>query len=1144
VDITDSKELPPGLDIFASALRKNIPIVAILGQTTGWSSIDLDPVLKLSLEKIGRKGEAWTHLLSKEALESNFYDWVAERFSRRIPSEELSALADIPVSAIFTSSIDPGFPNLFGTNGREPEPILLGNPQPSELRSSRRPPIFYLFGRAGAGTYELDPPTNRQTLSQRRLQHASIMLLNAKESATVLGLIVIDGFNQSGDWLRSEDLLAAISSAPKGGVVWFGQDPLLTDEDRDAFNDLITSGVIVRVPISLGEAYTLLRATTEVSSPEKWDEPEIVTLQAGENFVVPARLRLVTEATASIVDNSWTGFLPPFSVALDAAAFQSFHGANIGARALVEGIRRGYSFRRDFEDELHARVERALAKHHDQAGAIVLHGQSGVGKTIALGRLAVFARTRAQVPVLIAFGGRVPQPAEISPFLEAVGKFNAVTLLLIDANGAMQRYDELLMALRSNGHKVVIVGTSYRLENTEPRFIPAPSLLSPVERIKLTDLAKSYKFESEPNDAETNHALAKFYRSLPESRGGMADGLSREARYVETALRLKETRPRVRTGLGALALALVTSGYAKESSQTFATDIANEDIELDSPGARVIDFVMAVSRLYKAVPINLLLRTVLSSRSKDSVPVDVETLRDLFDGEDIFRWRRGGKDQSELLIEARLQIEAELVCNRRLGTPAAEATRIAELLSNAYRAAIEDSEESHFATDIVYALGPDGPARDRYKDAYLEIARCLTTLRQKHGVLNARLMLQESTLRRAYIRTHDVESEEKARVLEEATRAVNDALTAIDLSGTNRLYAARRTRENLMTERAATYGFLATDSAQREENVDLVWASYRAARDAARLAAGRSFGYQPMDISLWVPIRVFRECSYLSDLQRAELQADIRATLDIVDPTTLPQEQANLFNKQRLAAAEVLGDIDLSDAAFAALDAAGSAVGYYLKARALAPTRPEQGELASDADINAAEEAATYLTNVYPKISHDIRSLQLLISMEWIKTTGRWLFRGLRQPLPTRIEERDRLRMLVTEMRTIDEEAFATQYRYIDAVLHWLVGDEEYALGSWRALARDTEFVEARRVANRHLITDIGSKPVIYNGLIIKSIGAGRWSVKVEGLNRKVDLQESDFSNQAIAPGRLVRDFAISFNYRGPIADPFYSRGS
>jgi hypothetical protein len=427
----------------------------------------------------------------------------------------------------------------------------------------------------------------------------------------------------------------------------------------------------------------------------------------------------------------------------------------------------------------------------------------------------------------------------------------------------------------------------------------------------------------------------------------------------------------------------------------------------------------------------------------------------------------------------------------------------------------------------------------------LEIARCLTTLREKYGVRNARLMLQESTLRRAYIRAREPGTEGKAIILGEATRAIDEALAAIDLSSTQPLYAAKRTREYLLTERAATYGFLATDSAKFASSAE-IWATYRTAKDAAMLAAGKTVGYQPLDIALWVPIRILRADathSALNDLQRAELKADIRAVLDKVDVTALPQDQQTNFERQRLAAADVLDDVELSESAFNALDMAGSTVGYYLRARKLAPTRPDHGEVASSSEKTAAEDTAKYLTKHYAKISSDPRCLHLLFSMEWIKATGRWIFRGLRQPLPSEFEQINRLRSLIGEISLIEKDALSAQYRYIDAVLNWLSGNEEYSFRVWRALAKDTEYIEPKRVINRHSITDANGKPIIFSGVVVKSIGAARWAVKVNNLDHEIDLQEADFQNYQVHPGREIKNFSVSFNYRGPIADAFHTRG-
>lgn len=1133
--------------ILTQAFVNKAPVIAVLGQNCGWSTNKIDPVLSQIFKRLEKAGSCWSDLIDREPLNENIFSWAAERFLRRPPSDLMLNVADIPLSAIYTSSIDPTLTNLFSTNGREPEPILVGTPSPTEIRSTRRPPIFYLFGRAGGGAEELDPPRSRQQLSQRRTKHSSPMLLNLPESATSLGLIVIDGYSPTDDWLRAEDLLSAVASASKGGVIWYGKEPEFNnDDDEDYYNNLVEKRVIVRDSRSLGEAYLLAKSNSDIPLEQDWDEPEIITLKSGGDFVVPPRLKLITEATATIIDNSWTGFLEPFSDSLEKIAFQSFHGANIGARALIEGIRRNYTFERDFEFELSSKTLKALNRHHEQKGAIILHGQSGTGKTIAMGRLALNIRTREKCAVLIINGHRVPQPTDVAPFLEEIGRTGTVTLILIDVSAPPNRYDELLQALRSGGHKVVIVGTCYRLEPTSSRYVLAPDSLSDRETDLLSELSSKYFPPGSTFDVKSAHALAKFYWGLPDSRSGIADGLSREARHTETALRIKGEKPKRRKELSSLALALIKAGYSGTTEKLFDDTYDADNLDLNNPAAKVIDYVMAVSRLYKAIPINLLLRTALSSAGKASESFDIEIVRDLFEGQDLFRWQYGGRDESELLVSARLQIEAELVCNRRIGSPEIESRYILELLANAYRAGPEDNEESHFAIDMVFAMGSDGPAGDRYKDAYLDIARCLTDLRKRKGVRNARLMLQESVLRRAYLRTHEntIDRDQKAIILAEATDAVNDTFAAIDSEGSGKLYAAKRTREFLYTERAATYGFLATDSASRESDSNEVWASYTAAREAARVAIGRAFSYQPLDIALWVPIRVLKESSKLTKFQSAELQADIRATLDAVDPTTLTSTQKVLYDRQKFFAGEVLHDDLMSDEAFEALRASGSSVGYYLRARALAPSRPDTISDATTADIEAAKQTVKYLEDARRKINLDARSLQLLLSMQWLSSTGHWLFRGFRQPLPHQSQARENIRSLLLDLQALEDKNFSPQMRYLTAVFMWLCGEDNEAIRSWRILAKDTEYVEAKRITNRHTITDDSGKPVAFSGHIVKSLAPGRWSVKIEGLNRTVDLQESDFSDRDFALGKTVRQFAISFNYRGPIADSSYWRNT
>jgi hypothetical protein len=295
--------------------------------------------------------------------------------------------------------------------------------------------------------------------------------------------------------------------------------------------------------------------------------------------------------------------------------------------------------------------------------------------------------------------------------------------------------------------------------------------------------------------------------------------------------------------------------------------------------------------------------------------------------------------------------------------------------------------------------------------------------------------------------------------------------------------------------------------------------------------------YFPLDIALWLPADILREAKNLGASEKLELEADIRSTLDVIDPETLDASQQEVFQRQRFRVGEVLGDAPLTDEAFAALAAGGSAAGYYLRARALAPARPELGETATAGAQAAAKNSTRYLWSVYDRISADVRCLMLLLSCEWVVTTAHWPFRGQRQPLPVQPDDRLRIRQILLDLLTSAPNEVQARYRYLDAVLNWLTNDEVGARESFRTLAAETEYVERGRVISRHTITDEGGQPVLFDGLVERQIGDARWSVFVDKLSRRVDLLEGEREKSTITIGRRLRGFGISFNYLGPIAD-------
>lgn len=1131
----EPQDVKKGRELLRQHWVEGTPLVALWGQLAGWSTGTPDPVLVRGLQHSSRAGESWKSLLSNEPLQDDFYLWLADRFTNRAASRIIVEAARAPWCAVFTSSIDNGLANCVAGNGREPQTILQGEPAPRVLRSTRRPPFYYLFSQAGQHVAALKPPPTRHALTVHGLQHASAMLRRLQETATPLGLIVIDGYDPGHDWLKADNLLAAISGAPCEGVLWCGPEPRFLEEDQFIYDELVRRQVVVRTPEALGAIVNELVENMDVPEALGWDSAEAVTLKDGGIVKTTPNLRLLTQASATLIDDSWADALESFSEIETDAAFQSFHATSASFRFIADGVRRGFSIERAFEGHLHKRVDEAL-EHHHSASAIVLHGQSGVGKTIAFARMAIRAKVRGYAVLFVS--RRVPQASDLSAFLTAVDQQHGVTLVLVDTMSPASRYDDLLRALRSVGHRVVVVGTSYRIEfkgNGPNRFVEANALLDPAEQAGLVSLASQFvpSVASLVSKAKSSqYVLAGFYRLLPYSRARLSAGLRKEVDNTRLALNSKAAGAKP-TQPGAIAQALIKAGYPVGASTLLPTitDSAGE-----SPEARAIDLVMASSRLFKAVPLNIVMRAIGASQGVRG-SFDVDTLLSLIRGQDLFRWTYADEEQTDILVEARLQIEARLICEARFGSAYREAEAFCCLIAAATRAGLEPSDETSYVAELVHAAGPDGPEGDRYCESYASIARALTTLRETTGVPNARLMLQESVLRRHYLRTQKtIEHTQKIEILNEAVSAVDEALRLIEENGDGGIFASRQTKDNLWNERAATYGFVATDMGQRGQS-DEAYAAYKAAHDAAKLAKARRDSSFSIDVSLWMPTGILRQGKSLTEVQRLEIAADLKSSIDSVDESMFDETQREKFQTRRLDAGEAMNDAPVSDDAFRRLDEAGSAAGYFMRARRLVSEKLGQSEPTTE-DIANAKECVKYLRQHYDKINQDERCLRLLLDMEWAARTQKWMMRGLRQPFPYNESTRRVVQDIIRDMAALGEDTLATKYRYLRALTTWLEGNQQTSVTLWNELGHDTQFADSQRVSIRHVLTDQQGVPIMHRGVVERQIGIGRYSVRVAGLGLTVDFIAEYFPSTDLAVGRSVSDFAIAFNYRGPLADP------
>ena len=1127
-------------DLLVSAIEEQRPIVLILGQDAWSESNDGDAVLVKALGRLGRDRNSqrgWSTLLGAEKLPDEFYDWLAERFARRVHPPSLEVLTQLPWSAVFTSSLDPTLKGLLEGRGRQPEVILTANETPPAARSRTSPPLYHLFSRAGEHDPAALPPASRPELNIRRARHVVTLLNRVLETATTLGLIVVDGFASGRDWLKIDDLLGVLGDAASPQVIWFGGQLHIDGELAEDFDAAVKSNRIVVESRRLGTLIAELRALDRLPDPMPPDAeaPGLISLDNGRSLETTPEERLRVEAVASIVDDSWTEFLAPLGEDSEYATFRRFHGAVEGPRLLVEGVRRGFAIERDFERQLLRHVSTAITSHARIDTPIIVEGQSGTGKSVALARAVVYAREQKRMPVLYAIG-RIPRSQEVSKFCESADAAGAsttfagasTTLIVCDANRDVDDYYDLLIGLRSLGRRVVVMGSQYRKGESPGHRqylgVEAPAFLSDDERDKLHSLLGPYLGGIPDRDVlEKEHFLALLYHHLPASRARIGAGLGAEAQSA--AHLIGRIAQPVVPSITLLRQRIIESGVLSEYPSL--KDMPQEQSVSNSEEAakRLIDFVMLAGSLSCAVPVNLLIRAVTKHGH------DLSLIIHLFQNLDLFRWK-----EDTLFVGPRLTLEAEVLCRYRFGGADAEAAGFLELIGSVRGGGIDGRrDERRFLLDLLRQLGPDGIRGERYHSAYVRIARALTKLRKKHGTVDAGLMIQESTFRRYAVRSPIVDESDCLPLLEEARDVIQLALDGVDDGSID---APRKTKDNLLVERATIYGYLARNRAYAHGSAEDTWSAYEAARTAVRKAVSVTSAYYPLDIGLWTPSDLLKSGA-LTELQQADLRADIYSTLDQVEPALLPPQQREKFHARQMKVGTVLGDYDLTDRAFSELKDSGSTAGYFLRARDLISCFSRDADIFdTPEDVAAAKRAAEFLSSHFEKIKDDQRCLRLLLACQWIVATGRWPFRGFRQPVPFDDAKRLDLLAIVRALNTASGPATQHLPRYLEAMLTWLTDDEQSAIRMFRTLARDTGHEFVGRVKNWHMITGTDGSPCRFQGRVERERGAGHWTIRVDGIDRQVDLSSRRFPHEEISYGRTIRDFGISFNFIGPIADP------
>jgi len=294
---------------------------------------------------------------------------------------------------------------------------------------------------------------------------------------------------------------------------------------------------------------------------------------------------------------------------------------------------------------------------------------------------------------------------------------------------------------------------------------------------------------------------------------------------------------------------------------------------------------------------------------------------------------------------------------------------------------------------------------------------------------------------------------------------------------------------------------------------------YRQIREELRLLYSQEpANYYPLDILAW-SMRDYLQRGNAPISERVEIQADLLGAFETATISLFDSGQRERFNTRRMQLGDVLNIRELSDDAFADLEAAGSKAGYLVRAYTLAGELP-QTETIGPEPLRRCDAALNYLEQNWAKIKSDSRCLRLKLQLWWLVHTRRTLLSGDRQTLPFSDQQWAECLRILSSLLATPEYAEDPMIQFLYAIGLFHQRDFERA----QAVFRHIDVVAGhalgrRRVIRSYVASDQHGNSLEYHGTVATLSRDGRrGEVYVEEIRRRVHFLPRDFNRPEIEP--------------------------
>jgi hypothetical protein len=1070
----------------------------------------------------------------------------------RLTSPEwLDIVGSFQWHGVYTSAIDTIWLQAFRNSWRELQHIYNEEYNPENSNNTRRLNCTYLYGCINQTDPNKTPPLTDYEMDIRD-GCATALAKRMSDAISLLGVLLIESYAGDRDWFTPKHLVQVVDKLLPGQAHLFSVTEELRCNQR--LSKLSQSGKLVLHSESLA---TYLLETEDAGYIQLGEPDEYIQ---GHKITIKRKKRPITfpltdwnqvSRSAIILDDLITeNALPIRSKETRYYEFKNFL-AESGNQPIWSGYDNGFAFKRDFESKLKDVVVEKLSSHRLQDEPIILSGEAGTGKSVALARLAYDIRKDGEYPVLfIKKQSRNPITDHLIRFCQWAEEEGASAVLIVwDGMKEPEEYYKLSNRFATLARRTVVVGSCYSLvgSNNYHNHIISPAILNNTPISGDSEFNRFLQFAEDNipesrnyiesllgQDKKLNRFLVALYRLLPPVRSQIRSSLTKSVYYATSGFNDENTSfiesDKHTSSLG-LALLKAFDSSSLENKAGLIPLVTSNDSEYtgdqNSKLKRLVLLVMVPGQVDVSVPINVLSQAInqggflsefyeLFNRLRANV---IEILDDDY-------------------VSSRHRLEAELFTQSEFGgNPAREMEYVKQILLS-----VRGGRGIDFALEFVKRIGPNSKFLQRglglkpyFNDYWQEIGEILVKLREDYKI--------KAVLFREAVKGN---SNDSLKLLEQAESVLQMAMELSEVKDSNSNLSI------FLGEQASLIGTKATEIIKNEQTInnltsssqlnDLINESHQIAFQSFALNPIR---YYPIDIIAWTSELVFKHQEKFSSLFQNTIKANVYyAFLRAEDINTFvtEQDQSSRFNERRLTIANLVGDQKLSDQAFQELADQGSGVGYFLRAyeivKEILSAKP-RFEILNNSQLESCQNAVKYLFEEnYKFIRKERCALSLLIKLWWFSKTHKILFYQDKQTLAFSKEDWQNCLKIVDDLISVDERENLT-LQYLRGLAHFHL-NRVTSKDIFEKLEHE-EVYGSRRNFISYIASDSQGNPILYNGAVeswndkIYKTGSGK--VYVDELMYKISFTPKDFFSSVhdLKKGETIK-FYIGFNFRGTIA--------